>query len=127
MSHTVKIQVQFKTAELQQLKKAFTNLGWNVRDNAEAREYSTTARYPFVAVNPATDRLAFDIGFKPNGENLDLFSDFYGGSIEAQLGKEMCRLKQEFAACVIEDEFPNSNITREQDEKGNLVLEVTQW
>lgn len=127
MSHTVKIEVKYKVTELPQLRKAFSVLGWTTADNASARQYAGRQNYDVVAVNPDTTRLGFDIGMTRQGENLDMFSDFYGGSIENSLGTDCSKLKQEFAAAVIADEFPNATIDRTVDERGNMLLSVEQW
>jgi len=129
MSHTVKINVKFKTTEFKQLTKAFSQLGWTINQNAHARQYSGTSPvYQHVAVNPEKGSRGYDIGITPlpTGE-LDLKSDFYGGSIEKSLGKDLNKLRQEFAVALVEDEWPNATITRSADSAGNLLLEVEQW
>lgn len=129
MSHTVKIAVQFKTTELSRLRTALEALGWSLQENATSRQYSGRVEgpYAYVAKNPKTDHNAYDIGINVRGENLELMSDFYGGSIESTLGSGLQRLKQEYAAAVIADEYPNATIARSTDASGNIVLEVEQW
>lgn len=127
MSHTVKIAVQFKTSEFSQLTTAFKALHWGVIANGTARQYSGTKSYPFVAVNPDKTQQGYDIGIVKGEKEVNLFSDFYGGSVECTLGRDLNKLKQEFAAAVIENEFENSSIARSTDQHGNLMLEVTQW
>ena len=129
MSHTVKIAVKFKTAELPQLRKALTAKGWTLIENGTSRQYNGRVEgpYAYVAVNPSKAHNAYDIGINVRGENLELLSDFYGGSIEASLGPQLQGLKQEYAAAVIEDEYPNATVSRSTDANGNLLLEVEQW
>lgn len=129
MSHTVKIEVQFKTAEFPQLQKAFESKGWRIAENAMSRQYGgrRLGPYRYVAVNPSQEHNAYDIGINVKGENLELMSDFYGGSIEASLGSNLQGLKQEYAAAVIESEYPNATIARSTDNLGNLFLEVESW
>ena len=128
MSHTVKIAVTFKTAEIPILRKALAAKGWQLVENATSRQYTgTVGPYRYVAVNPSKDRLAYDIGINVQGENLELMSDFYGGSIEQSLGKQLQGLKQEYAAAVIEDEYQNATVSRSTDAHGNLILDVEQW
>lgn len=128
MSHTVKIEVKFKTSELPQLEKAFKKLGWKIQQNTKARTYQgTTNSWNTVAVNPGTAAQDYDIGIVPNKGEVELFTDFYGGSVERTLGSKIGKLKQEFAAAVIEDEYPNATINRTVDNKGNLIIEVEQW
>ena len=129
MSHTVKIEGKFKTSEVGVLAKAFGKFNWGFVENATSRQYSGPTRhtYRYVAINPEKRGQDYDIGINVNGEFLEMFSDPYGGSINRQLGDNMERLKQEFAACVIEDEFPNATVLRTVGEKGALELEVEQW
>lgn len=128
MSHTVKIEVKYKVAELPILFKAFTNLGWTVVHEAQAREYGGRRKsYAHVAVNPGTESTSYDIGMTEVAGNVELYSDFYGGSIVSSLGADLRKLKQEFAACVVEDEFQNATVTRTVGADGNLLIEVEQW
>lgn len=128
MSHTVKIAVSFKAAEIPILRKALAAKGWQLVENAMSRQYTGNAGpYRYVAVNPAKGYNAYDIGINVVGDNLELMSDFYGGSIEASLGTQLQGLKQEYAAAVIEDEYQNATISRSTDAHGNLILEVEQW
>ena len=128
MSHTVKIQVTFKAAELPQLNKAFVVLGWTVANNTSARQYTGRSEtYPMVAVNPDKGASGYDIGMRIKGENVEMFSDFYGGSIERSLGPALAKLKQEYAAAVVEDSYPNASVTRTHDTAGNLLLEIEEW
>jgi hypothetical protein len=129
MSHTVKIAVQFKTSEVAQLKKALEVKGWALEENATSRQYAGRVEgpYRYVAKNPSNEGNAYDIGINVKGENLELLSDFYGGSIEKSLGANLQGLKQEFAAAVIEDEYPNATITRTLDNEGNLILDLESW
>lgn len=128
MSHTVKIEVQFKAAEMPQLTKAFQVFGWTVVNSASARQYTGRSEtYPMVAVNPDKGTSGYDIGMRIKGENVELFSDFYGGSIERSLGAKLAGLKQEYAAAVVEDSYPNATVTRTRDNQGNLMLEIEEW
>ena len=128
MSHTVKVAVQFKTKELTQLERALTRLGWSLAHDASARGYNgQSAKYQHVAVNPDKTYSGYDVGIKEEGENLGFYTDFYGGSVARTLGEGFTKLKQEFAAAVIEDEYPNATINRSTDASGNILLEVEQW
>ena len=128
MSHTVKIAVTFKTAEVHVLRKALAVFGWQLVENAMSRQYTgTVGPYRYVAVNPGKDRTAYDIGINVQGENLEFMTDFYGGSIERSLGAQLQGLKQEYAAAMIEDEYPNATVSRSTDAHGNLTLDVEQW
>lgn len=128
MSHTVKIAVSFKAAEVHILRRALEAKGWTLIENAMSRQYTgTVGPYRYVAVNPAKDRTAYDIGINVQGENLEFMTDFYGGSIERSLGAQLNGLRQEYAAAVIEDEYPNASVNRSTDAHGNLILDVEQW
>lgn len=128
MSHTVKIAVSFKTAEIPVLRKALAAKGWTLVENAMSRQYTgTVGPYRYVAVNPGKGYNSYDIGINVNGENLEFMTDFYGGSIEASLGQQLNGLKQEYAAALIEDEYPNATVSRSTDAHGNLILDVEQW
>lgn len=128
MSHTVKIDVAFKAAEIHILRKALTAKGWQLQENTMSRQYTGQAGpYRYVAVNPGKAGNSYDIGINVDGENLDFRTDYYGGSIEASLGPQLQGLKQEFAAAVIEDEYPNATVSRSTDASGNIILDVEQW
>jgi hypothetical protein len=126
MSHQVKIATQFKVENFDSLKTAFSRLGWQVVENANSRTYAGgTQQYPYVAVNPATTGLHIhDIGMTLGNELVDLTTDLYGGSIEQSLGKDLGKLKQEFAAAVIENHFYGAVINREILENQDMYLTV---
>lgn len=124
MSHQVKVNVQFKVENFDALKTAFSKLGWNVVENANSRTYTGTTAFPLVAVNPDTDKHVHDIGMSLGQEFVDMTTDFYGGSIEKTLGQELGKLKQEFAAAVIEKHFFGAVISREERENSDLYLTV---
>lgn len=130
MSHTVKIDVQFKVSEVPQLEKAFKTLGWGFVQNSQIMTYAglSPKNYDYAAINPEKENRGFDIGLTKNGENLEIFTDMWGGSVERTLGANLSKLKQQFALEVIADEFSNnSTISSSRDEKGNLLVEVEQW
>jgi len=128
MSHTVKVAVQFKVTERPQLTRAMAALGWTLVQNGQARQYGGTSMgYPYVAVNPDKTGSGYDVGIKPEGGVLGFYTDFYGGSVGKTLGEGFFKLKQEFASAVIEDEFPNASLTRQRDEQGNIIVEITEW
>jgi hypothetical protein len=108
MSHTVKINTQFKTEHMNAFKRALESFGWSLKENAKIRTYqSDEARnttYPTIMVNPQT---GYDIGLKTNEQTgeIELFGDFYDGSIARTLGSNVEKLKQEYSACVIEDKL----------------------
>jgi len=127
MSHTVKVKVEFKVTELPQLSTALKALGWHLVENAEARQYNGRKTYRWVAINPDKSTSGYDVGISQKGEQLELYTDFYNGSVERTLGAHLCKLKQEFAVAVVEDEFPNANIIRTNQKDGNVLLEIEQW
>ena len=128
MSHTVKVAVAFKTAEIPSLRKAFEAKGWTLIENAMSRQYNgEVGPYRYVAKNPGRDHNSYDIGINVNGENLEFMTDTWGGSVERSLGSGLGGLKQEFAVAVIEDEYPNATVVRSTDAHGNVLLEVEQW
>lgn len=126
MSHQVKVNVQFKVENFESLKTAFSRLGWNVVENGSSRTYTNNMTYPWVAVNPdTTGNHVHDIGMSLGEEFVDMTTDLYGGSIEKSLGTDLCKLKQEFAATVIENHFYGSVINREVRENNDMYLTVT--
>lgn len=100
MSHSVKIQTQFK--DLSILKATFKKLGWEIKENSRMKSYHNNDGrvYPLVAVNP--NGYGYDIGLIPNDNEIETVTDLYGGSVEASLGRGLCKLKQGYAQGVIE-------------------------
>jgi hypothetical protein len=126
MSHQVKIATQFKVENFDSLKTAFNRLGWQVVESAESRTYGSGKQsYPFVAVNPDTCGYnVHDIGMSLGPELVELTSDMYGGSIEKSLGNDLGKLKQEFAATVIENHFYGAVVSREVLENQDMYVTV---
>ena len=123
MSHTVKIQTHFKTENLNSFRRALEHFGWKIVENAKIRTYSSDpARntvYGMIAQNPGS---GYDMGLKMNEETgeLEVFCDYFDGSITKALGQNMQDLKQEYSCCVIEDKLAYDGYTaaRHVDEKG---------
>ena len=128
MSHTVKINAKFLASELPVLLKVFAKLGWVTQENELIRSYDrTTERFPIVAKNPDKEHRAYDIGLKIEGSEVQLYTDFYGGSVAKTLGPDLQILKQEYAVAVIEDEYPNASIVRNVLPNGDLEVTVEEW
>ncbi len=127
MSHTVKIKTQFK--DLSMFKKALKALGWDVKENTKIRTYHSDPNrdelYKYVAVNPKAN--GFDVGVKvkPDGE-MELFADFYDGSIASTLGADLTKLRQQYATEVTIDEltFNGYVCNTSTDTKGNVIIEA---
>lgn len=105
MSHTVEVKVKFKKDQAPALQKAFLSLGWQWKENSTMKEYSGQGRkqFRYVAVNP--NRSSYDVGFDIQNDELVPFTDLWGGSVEATLGKDFCKLKQEHSFNVIKDHY----------------------
>ena len=105
MSHTVKIETVF--SDLNILKSALESKGWSLVQKQLLRSYHQHDQrpYSFVAVNPDQGQYAYDIGIEVKGEKLELFGDFFGGSLMQTLGENLSELKKEYAYKTIEDEF----------------------
>ena len=118
MSHSVKIQTKFKNENFTAFKRALAHFGWKVEENSKARTYySDEARhtvYPFVAVNPKTGSDNYDLGIKIEGNDIAIYGDFYGGSIQMELGAELMKLKDEYAFRVIEEKMVNEGYSVER-------------
>ncbi len=134
MSHTVKINIEFKQAEFPLLVRSFRRLGWDVKtenlSGGQFRTYqgsSSTGQFFAVAINPKKESNAYDIGLMVEKEKITLHTDLYGGSVESTLGREFGKLKQEFAVSLVEDEYPNATVTRSLDKEGNVLLDVEEW
>ena len=131
MSHTVKIQAQFKTEHLSAFKHALDHFGWKIKENAKTRTYpgdeGGRTVYPMVGVNPND---GYDIGIKFNEKTgeLEVMGDFFGGSISTTLGNNLDKLKQEYSCCVAEDYFSYMgwSATRQVNQDGTITLEGEQ-
>ena len=127
MSHTVKIAAQFKTENLESFKRAIEHFGWKLVENTRIRTYSSdSARntvYPMIAQNP---NHGYDLGIQFNeatGE-LEVYGDFFDGSVARTLGRGIDKLKQEYTCCVAEDYFAfhGYTATREVMEDGKIAV-----
>ena len=130
MSHTAKINTQFKRFE--PLKTALAQFGWTIKEKSKCRLYSSDpARntvYDYVAVNPKNEYNSYDVGIKVNkttGE-LELYGDFYGGSVAATLGTNLDRLREEYAYRVMEEKYAyeGASVFRTQNQDGTQTVEV---
>jgi hypothetical protein len=127
MSHTVKIQTQFKIEHINPFKRALDHFGWKIEENAKARTYpGDSARdtvYPMVAKNPIN---GYDLGIKFNeisGE-IELYGDFYDGSIAKSLGAQCDHLKQEYSCCVIEDSVAYNGYTATRHTSQEGIVDI---
>ena len=126
MSHTVKIQTQFKS--MRALKKAFEGLNWNLKQNSRLRSYNgnDSRVYPEVAVNPSTESNAYDLAVIQNENEIEILGDLYGGSVAQTLGHGLGTLKQNYAVSVLDDELSSLgyNISTEKLPNGYITLEA---
>ena len=127
MSHTVKIAAMFKTQNFQSFKRAIEKFGWKLVENTTMNTYSSDPNrntiYPIVAKNP---NHGYDIGIKLNEqtEEIEVYGDFFGGSVASTLGNGLDNLKQEYTCCVAEDYFTFHGYaaTREVMEDGKIAV-----
>lgn len=94
MSHLTEVKTEFKDAEA--LKKAAQELGFSWQANAECRFWNDQSKkfdYVIKLKGP------YDVGVrcKPSGE-LALEADLHAGYVEKELGNNLERLKQQYAA-----------------------------
>lgn len=111
------------------VKEAFKKLGWTIKENSKIRTYpydpDRDKVYPFIAVNPKN---GYDLGLVPNDSGqIEVFGDFFDRSIAEQLGADICKMKQQYACAVIEDEFlfKGYTVDIEAQENGNLEVIAT--
>ena len=109
MSHTVKIQTKFKNENFTAFKRALEHHGWTMKENSKARTYpgdpAQNTSYPFVAVNPESN--GYDVGLRIENGDIEVYCDFYGGSIAKTLGADLNELRKEYAYRVIEERLVN--------------------
>jgi hypothetical protein len=124
MSHTVRIETKFN--QFDSLKAAFAKLGWTIKENSTARTYASdparSTKYQYVAVNPKN---GYDLGLKvkQDGE-VEVYGDFFDGSIQQQLGQQLCELKKQYGIQVIEDKYLYEGYTVNYENLKNGCLEV---
>lgn len=127
MSHTVKIKTLFKDFSV--FKKALSKFGWTIKEKSKIRTYPSDANrndiYDYVAVNPKSTGYDIGIKIKPDGE-LELFCDYYDGSIQASLGNDLNQLRQEYSTQLAVDEltFNGYVVQTTTDSKGNVIIEA---
>ena len=127
MSHTVKILTQFTSAE--RLKEAFKALGWTIGEKTKIRTYPHDPVgqrvFDWAGVNPRVD--GYGVGIEMAEGRCETFCDFYGGSVAASLGTDLCRLRTEYTAKVAEHEFAmmGAECTRTTESNGDVYLTAT--
>ena len=97
MSHSVSIKTQFRN--INTLLAQFKTLGWEVVQNSKCNTYPSDPRrdelHRYVAKNP---KGGYDIGVNVDEEgNAYFVCDFYDSSIQAQLGKNLSKVKQGYS------------------------------
>lgn len=97
MSHSVNIKTQFRN--INTLLAQFKTLGWEVVQNSKCNTYPSDPRrdelHRYVAKNP---KGGYDIGVNVDEEgNAYFVCDFYDSSIQAQLGKNLSKVKQGYS------------------------------
>jgi hypothetical protein len=108
-------------------QRALTHFGWKIENDSKINTYpSDPARnevYPMVAKNPNN---GYDIGMKLNettGE-IELYGDFYDGSISKTLGSNCEALKQEYGCCVIEDKLAYEGYVATRHVQENGIVDI---
>ena len=128
MSHSVKIQTKFKNENFAAFRRALEHFGWKINENAKGRTYNgdpaQNTVYPFVAVNPKTGSNQYDLGVKIEGDEIAIYGDFYGGSIQAELGANLEKLKDEYAFRVIEEKMVNEGYSVERTVNQDGTVDV---
>jgi hypothetical protein len=126
MSHSVNIKTQFKNIE--NLLNQFKKLGWNIVLNSQCNTYPSDPRkneyHKYVAKNPEN---SYDVGIDIDEEgNAYFVCDFYDRSIERQLGKNLCKVKQGYAVDEIKKRLHEEDIDYRITElaNGELLIEA---
>ena len=127
MSHSQKIKTNF--VDLTCLKAALASFGWNdVQERTTAKTYSgdsaRTRIYDYVAVNP--HRGGYDLGFMQEGNKIEAYGDFFGGSLEQSFGNNLKELKKAYSNSVFTTEWEAQGFTvfATEDERGGILLEA---
>jgi len=114
------------------LHTAFERLGWYIEENKACKTYpgdpDREKVYEYVARNPKKGTYDYDIGIQTDAsEEIGIFGDFYQGSLESQLGKNLCKLKQAYSEEVVtahaQNELGMVVGEREVDAQGNVLVE----
>ncbi len=123
MSHFTTIQLQIKEGEL--LKETLEDLGYTVECNSSVRGYlwnRTRADYVIRQKN------GFDLGFRRNGDQYELVSDFWGARIDQSAFME--QVMQRYAHKQLMATARQQGYTveaEEQLEDGTIRVVVGRW
>ena len=128
MSHSVNIKTQFKHSE--NLLNQFVKLGWVIKNNTTCVTYPTDPRkdevHQYVAKNP---NKGYDVGinFDVSGDAY-FVCDFFDGSIERSLGKNLSKVKQGYSLDELKKFFHEEDMEYNvnQLETGELVITAEQ-
>lgn len=144
MSHTVKVDVQFR--DLPSLLQAFISLGFTIRNGQKRRTYfadpDAQKIYEIVAVNPnpngvwvqhcrsgnSVQSKGYDMGIEVSDDGeISLFTDPYDQSLQAVLGDNYEALKSAYALAEF-NHFAMENLGQMEHnvlENGEIQVEIT--
>ena len=126
MSHTVAIKTQLNNLET--LERSFNKLGWVLKKNSKIRTYPYDPQrnkiYDLIAVNPDKGHYSYDVGISFDKEqNVQLYYDPHGGSIERSLGNKFAKLKTEYVIDTTKQYYEDVEIM-EMLADGSLIIEA---
>ena len=123
MSHFTTIKIQIKNGEV--LQEVLQELGYQVECNTTVRGYrgnTTQAEYVIRQQN------GYDLGFRLNGENYEIVSDFWGAKINQ---KEFVNsISQKYAHKTLMNSVQEQGFDIEEEEvleDGTVRVVVGKW
>ena len=123
MSHFTTIKIQIKNSEV--LQEVLQELGYQVECNTTVRGYrgnTTQAEYVIRQQN------GYDLGFRLNGENYEIVSDFWGAKINQ---KEFVNsISQKYAHKTLMNSVQEQGFDIEEEEvleDGTVRVIVGKW
>ena len=123
MSHFTSIKVQFKNKEI--LKRILVAQGHEVLENTYVRGYRGNRVRADLVVRRSN---GYDIGFRQQGDSLEMIADFWGTGVSAEAFLAPIRqayTREQLLATAVEKGFTVES--ESVDEKGQIRIVLGRW
>ncbi|MGY2765836.1 DUF1257 domain-containing protein [Thermostichus sp. MS-CIW-34] len=123
MSHFTSIKVQFKNKEI--LKDVLVAQGHEVLENTYVRGYQGNRTRADLVVRRSN---GYDIGFRQQGDSLEMVADFWGLGISAE--SFLAPIRQEYTRRQLLATAAEKGFTVESesvDEQGQIKIVLGRW
>ena len=122
MSHFTRVRTQLR--DLDTVRQALTNLGYNVR-SGEVRGYGRERATADVVVEVSS---GYDIGFRHDGKVVSLVGDFWG--LKVKPDEFIAKVTQQYAYVTVMNQATEQGwqvVGEDKQPDGSIKLVVERW